>query len=339
MTGWTEEGLARAWRALARPEAGEAWRFVRLAEMGGISVEAGRRFPEGREALIVVFPGSRPLDPARLPEGGGFDVASLEDRAHFAGRTAVALVRRAEGPADIFAIIAVDILRTLEAAAGAAWRDVMDAFLDRVREWQDFMARTRRPLSPDEQTGLFGELWTLRLLTETPLGAAGALEAWRGPLRAAQDFHLGEGALEVKSALRTGAFLARISSVEQLDCARAPLFLCALRLAETLQGASLADLAEELRGRFAAAGLLRRFEALLMTAGYLDEHAPFYGRLLEIREARAFPVEGDMPRLVRAALPAALRSASYVLDLDALEAPALGLPQMLHAFGLDSHEP
>ncbi|MBA1140690.1 PD-(D/E)XK motif protein [Mesorhizobium neociceri] len=332
MTGWTEEGLVRAWRALVHQEAGEDWRFVHLCGMGEVSVEAGCHFPAGREALIVSFPGAWPVNPARLPDGKGFDVACIEGQKVFAGRTAIALIRRAEGSPEIFAVMVVDVLRMLEATQ-AAHRDVMDAFLERVREWQAFMARTHRPLSPDAQVGLLGELWTLRLLMDSPLGP-GALDCWQGPLRAAQDFHVRGGAIEVKSTVRTGAFLARINSIEQLDSYRSPMFLCAFRLEESIDGTSLVELVNAMRQRFAEAGTHRAFEALLMVMGYLDEHAPLYGRILAVKEARAFPSEGAMPRLTRATLPAAVRSATYVLDLDALETPSMGLPELLKAFGL-----
>ncbi|PWK44767.1 PD-(D/E)XK motif protein [Pseudomonas sp. OV226] len=334
MSGWTEEGLARAWRALARQEAGEDWRFVHLTGIGALSVEAGCHFPLGREALIVSFPGSWSVNPARLPEGKGFDVSNIEGQLVFAGKTAIALVRRPEGSPDIFAIMVVDILRTLEAAAENASRDVMDAFLERVREWQAFMARTHRPLSSDAQIGLFGELWLLNLLTDTPLGA-GALDCWQGPLRAAQDFHVRGGAIEVKSTVRTGSFLARINSIEQLDGDRAPIFLCAFRFEENTDGASLAGLVSKLREKFELAGVQRGFEALLMVMGYLDEHAALYGRTLTLKDARAIHAEGGMPRLTRAALPAAIRSAAYVLDLDALEVPTIGLSELINEFGLD----
>lgn len=334
MSGWTEEGLARAWRALAYREAGEDWRFVHLTGMGAVSVEAGCHFPLGREALIVAFPGSWLVNTTRLPEGKGFDVARIEGQASFAGQTAIALVRRPDGPLDIFAIMVVDVLRILEVAANAANRDLVEAFLNRVREWQAFMARTHRPLSPDAQVGLLGELWMLRLLADTSLGS-GALDSWQGPLRAAQDFHLRSGAIEVKSTVRTGSFLARINSIEQLDGDRAPIFLCALRFEESQEGVSLVDLVAALRERFTQAGIQRGFEALLMVMGYLDDHAPLYGRILTLKEVRAFLSEGDMPRLTRAALPPALRSAAYVLDLDALEVPSVGLPELLNVFGLD----
>lgn len=334
MIGWTEEGIARAWRALAQQEAAEDWRFVHLTDMGAISVEAGCQFPLGREALIVSFPGSWSVNPARLPEGKGFDVSCIEGQSVFAGKTAIALVRRPEGSPDIFAIMVVDVLRTLETASNGAGRDVMEAFLERVREWQAFMARTHRPLSSDAQIGLLGELWLLRLLADTSLGAA-ALDCWQGPLRAAQDFHIRGGAAEVKSTIQADSFLARINSIEQLDGDRAPIFLCAFRFEENSDGISLVGLVTELRKRFGAAGVQRGFDALLMVMGYLDEHAALYGRALTLKDSRAFRVDGDMPRLTRAALSAAIRSAAYVLDLDALEVPSIGLSDLINEFGLD----
>ena len=334
MNGWTEEGLAQAWRALARQKSDEDWRFVHLAEMGEVSVEAGCHFPAGREALIVSFPGSWPVNPARLPEGKGFDVACIEGQRVFTERTPIALVRRAEGSPDIFAIMVVDVLRTLEAVASAEHRDLMDSFLERIREWQAFMARTHRPLSPDAQVGLMGELWMLRLLMDSPLGP-GALDSWQGPLRAAQDFRVRGAAIEVKSTVRTGAFLAHINSIEQLDSDPSPIFLCAFRFEENTDGTSLVELVTSLRKSFTEAGIDRAFEALLMVMGYLDEHAPLYGRILALKEARAFLSEGDMPRLIRATLPTAVRSAAYVLDLDALDVPSKGLPELLKTFGLD----
>ena len=334
MTGWTEGGLARAWKALARQEADEDWRFVHLTEMGAVLVEAGCHFPLGREALIVSFPGPWPVNSARLPEGKGFDVNLIEGQTVFAGKTAIALVRQSEGSPDIFAIMVVDVLRTLEAAAEKPSRDVVEVFLERVREWQAFMARTHRPLSPDAQIGLLGELWVLKFLADTSLQAS-ALDCWQGPLRAAHDFHVRGGAIEVKSTVRTGSFLAQINSIEQLDGNRAPIFLCALRFEENTDGFSLVDLVSELRERFENAGVRRSFEALLMVVGYLDDHAPLYNRTLTLKNARGFRSEGDMPRLIRITLPVAIRSAAYVLDLDSLEVPSFELSELINKFGID----
>ena len=72
-----------------------------------------------------------------------------------------------------------------------------------------------------------------------------------------------------------------------------------------------------------------------MVMGYLDEHAALYGRTLTLKDARTLRAEANMPRLTRAALPAAIRSATYVLDLDALEVPSKGLSELINEFGLD----
>lgn len=331
MPGWTEEGLAKSWRALAKQESNEDWRFVHLTSIGDVSIEAGCHFPAGREALIVAFPKAWPINSARLPEGAGFDVVLVTDKAAFTGRTAIALVRRAEGAPDIFAAMVVNVLRALENVAGGIAQAVVDAFIDRVGEWQAFMARRHRPLSLEAQVGLMGELWTLNRLLDSTLGQD-ALNCWQGPMHAAQDFHIRGGALEVKSTAGSGGFLARINSIEQLDTDRTPLFLCALRFEERDDGHSLVDVVARLRDRLMETGHRRTFDALLLILGYLDEHAQHYGRVLALKEICAFLVAEDLPRLRRSALPAAIRSAAYVLDLDALNVPALALADVFNAF-------
>lgn len=333
MAGWTEAGLARAWRALARQESNEDWRFVHLTSLGEVSIEAGCHFPADREALIVAFPRAWAMNSARLPEGAGFDVVLVTDKAAFSGHTAIALVRRPEGAPEIFAAMAVNVLRALENVTGGKSQAIVDTFIDRVTEWQAFMARRHRPLSPEAQVGLMGELWMLNRLLDSPLGED-ALRCWQGPMRAAQDFHIRGGAIEVKSTAGGGGFLARINSIEQLDTDRAPLYLGALRFEERDDGQSLVDVVARLRDRLTETGHRRAFDSLLLILGYLDEHAQHYGRVLALKEAGAYLSSDEMPRLRRSNLPAAIRSAAYVLDLDALNVPLLTVGDVLNAFEL-----
>ncbi len=333
MPGWTEDGLMQAWRALAHQEGDEDWRVVHLTNIGEVAFEAGCHFPHAYEALVVSFPGTVSVDAPKLPQGKGFDVVEMNDATDLSERTTIALVRRPEGSLDIFATIVVDVLRTLSTIPTASIA-LLDALLERVREWQNFMSKSHRPLSLESQTGLFGELRMLQTLLLSRLGTA-SLDTWQGPVRAAQDFHIGAGAIEVKSTTQVAKFLARINSIEQLDSDRFPSFLAAFRFEEDPAGTSLTELVAELRAAFAEAGLHRGFDALLMVMGYLDEHAPVYSRLLVTKQVRVFPVNGEMPRLERGKLPAAIRTAVYVLDLDGMEIEPLELPQLLNAFGLN----
>ncbi|MDR5655436.1 PD-(D/E)XK motif protein [Ruixingdingia sedimenti] len=334
MTGWTEEGILRSWRVLTRQEGGEDWQFVHLADIGPVSIEVGCRFPGGREALIVSFPRTMSAGPGGLPDGRGFDVVLLREEAMFRDRMAISLVRRLEGSLDIFTVMAADVLRCLEATDTRNPRDLADAFIGRVADWQTFMSRKRRPLSSERQLGLMGELWLLDRLMQTRLGAA-AVDCWQGPLHAAQDFLIGAGAVEVKSSLAGRTFLARINSLEQLDADRTPLFLAALRFDVADDGTDLVGMVAHLRERMAEAGLSRVFEALLLLSGYDDDHAEHYRRKLSLLDARAFLVDAHFPCLRRQAVPQQVRKVVYTLDVDALEQPALPLDDALSELGID----
>lgn len=338
MIGWTEDGLMRSWRVLARKDAAADWQFVHLTDIGPVAIEAGCHFPGAREALIVSFPHTTLPGPDGLPGGMGFDVVTVRDERLFGDRIAIALVRRAEGSLDIFTVMATDVLRCLDAAGTMNQRELAEVFVGRVQDWQTFMARKRRPLSLERQLGLMGELCFLDRLMETRLGAA-AVDCWQGPLHAPQDFLIGSGAVEVKSSLTNSTFLARINSIEQLDTEKAPMLLAGLRFEVADEGNDLVGMVSKLRERMAQAGLSRVFEALILVSGYVDDHADHYRRKLLLSDSRAFAVDENFPCLRRAVVPAQIRKAHYTLDIDALEQPALSLDELFLTFGLMQDEP
>lgn len=337
MTGWTEEGLLRSWRALAVPKDEADWRIVRIADFGPLTVDAGCKFPNASEALLVSFPDAWVPDAGALPQGNGFEAELVADKERFGDRHAVALVRSQMGALDIFALISVDLLRFVEALGPSAGPSSFPKFMGRLREWQDFMGRKPRPLSPDAQVGLYGELWALeRLLAVLP--ASAALESWQGPLKAAQDFHLGSGAFEVKSTAAREGFSARINSVEQLDSERKPMHLCALSFEDRDDGRSLPDLVESLRLTAVSAGRAKTFDAMLILAGYLDEHASHYGRLLDVAAIRVLHVDDEFPCLRRGLLPPQILQAKYTLDIQSLPGADIGFDGLLSNLGVHQHE-
>lgn len=336
MPEWTETGLLRTWSALAEPKGSEEWRLADLARFGDATVMAGRKFPGSREALVLAFASSPAGDRSLWPQGDGFDLEQIEAPAPAVGE-ALALVRQAEGSLDIFALMSVDLLQFLSSVSREGKRDIATSLISRIREWQSFMARRRKALSPDAQVGLFGELWLLKRLLESQLGAE-AIQSWQGPLRAAQDFHVSGAAIEVKSTVGTRKFLARINSIEQLDSEREPLFLCALNFLATDEGVTLPEFIEQLREWFAAHGALKTFDALLLVMGYSDEHAAAYGTRYSLDRSRSFRMCRDSPRLMRADLPKAIRAARYVLDIDAIEQSTITIDEMLGLLGVGPHE-
>jgi Putative PD-(D/E)XK family member, (DUF4420) len=333
MTGWTEDGLISSWRALATQQSDEEWRLVNLTAIDLVTVQAGRHFPDSREALVVAFPAGWLGKVSGLPDGKGFEATLIEGNPAFLGKDVIALIRRLEGAFDIFAIMVVDLLRFLEDSRSKDARALVAGFLERVREWQSFMSRGNRPLSQEAQAGLYGELAALQVLLDVMPGGS-AFDAWKGPMHAAQDFHLGSGALEVKSTTTTDVFKARINSIEQLDSERQPMFLGAIRLKEDTGGSSLNNLIRMLRDLADDRGRRRGFDALLIMAGYYDEHATHYERPLSLDEFRCFKVDDEFPVLRRAQLPAQVTAATYTLDLSSIPQPDLGIDGALSALGI-----
>ena len=333
---WAEADLADAWRALGAEASGD-WRFIAIGAAGGVRFEAGLSPTEGREAVIAVFPASGGAQP-RLPEGHGFDVVPLDDLPSRPSGEVIALVRRAEGEIGIFSTMAVDVLRCVERQAASPVTELRKTFNRRVKDWQDFMAKAKdRPLSPEQQTGLFGELTMFERLAASDLGGAGAVGAWLGPRRAAQDFHIRLGAIEVKSATSAEGFPAKINSLEQIDTERAPMILAALRFREAQDGRTLGELVEACRAIADAADARAEFDAALIFSGWHDEHEPRYPRRLEPAEERFFLVDEQFPCLRRTALSPAITSARYGMDLDRIEAPAMDGATMFATFGVTHH--
>jgi hypothetical protein len=336
---WSEDGLARTWRALKDIE-GEEWALSPLHKNGAVVFHAGRSFPGSREAIVVDFPAGTIKPTDRLPGGGGFDVLRVPSRAGSEGREAIALVRLIDGTHELFALMAVNVLRHLEHLGGVTPRATLDAFFVRVREWQEFMANHRRkPLSTEKQAGLMGELLMLEALVRHTGSALVALDSWQGPLNAAQDFHVDSGAIEVKSTAKATGFIARINSIDQLDSERWPMFLCATRFGEDEAGETLTQCANRLRETMEGSGVRKQFDALLLLSRYMDEHADRYTRKLLVGDALCFRVEGDFPCLRRATLPCQIRNAQYDIDIESLDDEPQSTDMMFQKLGETANEP
>ena len=164
--------------------------------------------------------------------------------------------------------------------------------------------------------------------------SAAALACWMGPRYAAQDFHINSGSVEVKSSIGTGGFRVRISSLDQLDTDRQPTFLCVLKFHQSSRGNTLVDIIQELRVQFNASGVQRNFDALLMLSGYFDEHASQYDTHFRLESSLAYQMDSKFPRLVRSTVPRAVRSAKYILDIDAIDRPHIDIDEMMKRIGV-----
>ena len=326
--------LHAAWRALDAASNQSGWRSIPVEQEGRYVLRAGRRFPENLEAILVGIKGASMPPDAQLPKGNGFAVARADIEGE-SGRSWLAIYREPGADPAFFEMMVSDIRDLLKAKAGLEADNLVGAVVARIVAWQEFMRRAGAGVLPmDEEVGLFGELRVLLALLDH-LQPGVAIEAWVGPIRGLQDFAFPPGALEVKATAAGGPFIARVSSLKQLDDSVVrPLYLAAVRLGQTITGQTLPELVTEIRCVLGPHGTaLATFEFRLARSGYRDESASHYVRRFSPVSQHYILVDGTTPRLVSANVPTAVREVRYELDLDAISRSDADLATVLKALG------
>ena len=202
-------------------------------------------------------------------------------------------------------------------------REALSIIFSQLKRWKAFLSGGgRKILRAHEIRGLFSELLFLKhLLEEAEVGPVAALDAWRGPIGGAQDFVLGDCAVEVKSLSGKTRGTVRISSEDQLHSSLPLLYLRVYFLSEDHEeneGSSLNTLVRELGAMIAEAEALELFWDRLAHAGYID--FPDYDTpSMKSIQCRTYRVAGNFPRLIPGTLDVGISGVSYELALEAAE--------------------
>jgi hypothetical protein len=276
--------------------------------------------PANQRMLLLHFQSLQEKLPGELPAARGLEVSWRRPEPGKEGLTLqLALLDRRF--AGMFSQLVADLVEV-------AVREPSDvaaatACIQRLERWQRFLERAGdEGLGREAQQGLYGELWFLRERLLRLLPARVAVQGWRGPTGAAQDYQLQGCAIEVKTTAATEPRSLLISNERQLDESRLrALFLLALSVevrvgaGETLN-AIVDTLRTLLQQRDGAAQ--DRFEELLLEAGYLQAHAPRYeGTGYTVREVSLFRVRDGFPRITGSDLVSGVGDVHYSIALAA----------------------
>ena len=218
-------------------------------------------------------------------------------------------------------VVIGEIMQALDAGASIGRIRLVQNVL---AKWRRFWSGVDQGLLPKEQQlGLFGEIWLLTRWLAPAIGAAKAVQLWRGPSGARNDFEMRGLGIEVKTTGRLdGAHL--IHGLEQLlEPNDGALFLFSLVTRDESSGTeSLPALIEAARAQlsddFVALSL---FDSNLYALGYEDRHSTQYGKLkLRIRNESLYRVQSGFPRLLPESIvggvPPGIVSVNYELRLD-----------------------
>lgn len=219
---------------------------------------------------------------------------------------------------DIFSTLCEDLINTV--SSFKVEKTLVKVLLNRFEKWKSLFENvTSTGLSPEEQRGLFGELFFLRKWLNNNTDIKKCVEAWYGPEKRNQDFQHGVWALEVKTSSGNNHQKIHISNERQLDTSNlSHLFLFHLSLeARAGSGESLNDLVDSLHELFtvnAHAEII--FSAKLLEAGYFSQHKYLYEvDSYFIRQEHFYSIERDFPRIEEADIRIGVGDVKYSVIL------------------------
>jgi hypothetical protein len=252
----------------------------------------------GEERLVTLVAPHDYCPPAdRLPSTRG--TRSALGTPQQDGRIPIELRLVDPAAREIFGALAEDVASV--AALAPTHAAAVDAWMVRLRRWQRLLARLpAEGLGPEEQRGLYCELWALRDVVAPAVGFQSGVEGWTGPEPASHDYQLPGAAIEVKSTAGAQHQMLRISSERQLDETGADsLYLLHLSIDARLGGGqTLPEIVAAVRSAARGSTVEGLLEDRLLEAGYLDVHASRYTTGYTMRRAAVYRVEEGFPRIV-----------------------------------------
>lgn len=201
---------------------------------------------------------------------------------------------------DVFDVLATDVLS--DVINESEIKAVLKKYSNRLIKWQSLFERFKQQgLTPEEQRGLYGELYFMRKFLLSNSDFRNVVVSWVGAEKQIRDYQYGKWSVEIKTTHGNNHQKVHVSSERQLDTANLDnLFLNHLSLelrqksGETLN--QMVDAIIEILNSDHAA--LSSFRNKLIEAGFFDHHRNLYSDVgYFIRQNVYYNIENTFPRI------------------------------------------
>ena len=267
--------------------------------------------------LLRVHKGSiRSFQPDRDMKGLKMEIITDTQQPDFVFLNLVLLNQHAP---EIFDILIQDIINTISPFTEE--RKIFKSFVERVETWRILFEKTGpEALSPEEQQGLYGELYFLRKwIINNSEDQEHCVNAWSGVDKDLRDFQTGGYAIEVKTTRGNNHQKVHIHGERQLDVSRLKaLWLYHLSLeVQQRNGESLNQLTDSILKLLKENILaLTAFKSRLLRGGYFTSHRVFYENTgYQLRQEMFYAVKDDFPRIEESMVPRGVGDVSYSIIL------------------------
>lgn len=227
----------------------------------------------------------------------------------------LAIILLDEELADIFVVFIEDIINSL--------LDVNDSekaiiiISKRINYWKKLFGKfSRNILTPEQQRGLFGELYFLnKVFIETNNNQI--IYAWQAPNGTNQDFYTNSKAIEVKTS-KSNSQSIKIANEYQLDISGLKkLFIAFYKLYEFQDGTTLTNIINDIRLLLISdMDLVNVFNAKLIDLGVLPEAEDEYNEIgYSVRDEKYYDVTTKFPKITALMVNESISKISYDVDL------------------------
>lgn len=201
---------------------------------------------------------------------------------------------------DIFAVLCEDLIASIQEETNE--RKLVKAILNRFEKWKSLFSKIGlQGLTPEEQRGLFGELYFLKKYLQLYTNYSEVINTWGGPEKQVRDFQSGDWAVEVKTTHGNNHQKVHISSERQLDTTNiGDLFLYHISLDQMQNsGETLNNIVDSVVDILQSDTLaLNRFKSKIYEAGYFELQRDLYDSVgYFVRQDVFYKVENDFPRI------------------------------------------
>lgn len=236
--------------------------------------------------------------------------------------TRLYLVLKEKAEWQIFYWLCKDLINAAESLSrGNEERKLISILNTRLYRWQEILQKGNvKNMSTEQQMGLFGELNCLFEFTKRR-SSKEAISAWVGCEAAKQDFLFDTVAIEVKSKRSSSGSKVYISSLEQLHCDKAPLYLMVFSLTNSVSGESIQDMIRKIKENILKGDIDTHsiFEKKLLDYGYIQEIEEDSLIHFIIDRSQVYYVSEFFPKIYPKDLAYQIKDVCYSIDLSHCE--------------------
>jgi hypothetical protein len=294
------ERIKQIWTHLEENSSAVAGLFkVRYSDTSRCDVFLGMKFPELHRMLIIRTPFASGKDFNFKYEFRGlkFDKVYDHDDNKFLLLNLVLVDKQFK---DVFDVLVADVINAIINESDI--KVILKNFTNRLIKWQTLFEKFQQQgLIPEDQRGLYGELYFMRKFLQANPDFKNVVISWIGSEKQIRDYQFGRWSVEVKTTHGNNHQKVHISSERQLDTTYLDnLFLYHLSLELRQQsGETLNQIVdtviEILSSDFTA---LRSFRNKLIEGGFFDHHRNLYSDIgYFIRQEDFYKVENSFPRI------------------------------------------